>query len=199
MRLPDSEIDRVADYLEAQCGPAKLVRQTYPHGTDSQRKIGVIEAADCPRPGTTTWCTFGLAHQDWREQGFPDRNELVSALRPRKWDFGWVLASAAHMMIDQKFFPGPGTVLRDAVAVCNLPDLSDRMPHLVCMYPYSWGERFVGMELDQTRLWMLQVQPIYENEARFIREKGFETFEEILRAKGVILVDAARKSCIIDF
>ncbi|MGE6955096.1 hypothetical protein, partial [Staphylococcus capitis] len=65
---------------------------------DPSRELGVIEVADCPKPGVTTWCTFGLAHHDFAADGPPRRSELVSALRSADLRLDAALVDLARTM-----------------------------------------------------------------------------------------------------
>ncbi|GAB1639938.1 suppressor of fused domain protein [Krasilnikovia sp. MM14-A1259] len=194
MRLPNDDVDRLADYLEEQVAAFGAVhRMSLPHRTDLDRKLGVMEVADCPKPGVTTWCTFGLAHHDFADGGSPRRSELVSALRSPDLRLDGALADLAFTMMDRGFAPRHGATVGQAISMQDdLQSLAERMPHVVIVHPYAWGGRFVSTETGSGTVWLHQVQPIYDAERRFIVDKGFDTFEEILEAKGVSLTDPDR-------
>lgn len=196
-RLPDADVSELSQYIDSQLSIATSIhRAHYPHGQDPTRKIEVIRGTDVPKQGVTTWCTLGLAHLSWSDQGFPDRNELVGALKNSDVDFAKVLATVAHAIVDTRIFPRPGGVMIDAVAMCGLGELSKRMPHALYVFPYTWEDGFVGTQLSVGKVWMLQVVPIYEDEYAFIKRFSFAEFEELLEAKGVALIDPGRQNCL---
>lgn len=67
---------------------------------------------------------------------------------------------------------------------------------MVVVHPYTWDGRFVSTATEAGSVWLHQVQPIYDAERRFIVDKGFDAFEEILVAKGVVLIDPDRPGSV---
>jgi hypothetical protein len=198
VRLPDEDVDRLADYLEEQvAGYGEVNRIRVPHLTDPARKLGIFEVADCPSPGTTTWCTFGMAHRDWADSDFPGRVELVTAIRGTEFRLHLMLADLAHTMMDRGFLPREGATIANALTWDdNLRPLAERMPHLVVVHPYVWGGRLVSTDTATATVWLHQVQPIYDAERRLIQDEGVAAFVERLVAEKIVLVDPNRRSSV---
>ncbi|PAY21518.1 hypothetical protein CKO51_00140 [Rhodopirellula sp. SM50] len=197
-KLDSKDLAVITKYIEEEFAGAKAVKRlSYPHGQDASRIIDVIRGEKFPKPEITSWCTIGLSNYSWESQDFPDRNELVGALKSSDHDYGMVLATVAHALIDLGTFPRPGMVMQEAVKMCELGELSEKMPHAMFVFPHTWGEKLSGTRIAASNVWMLQVVPIFDDEYRFIQKYSFEQFEEILVAKGVSFVNPGRQCCVV--
>jgi hypothetical protein len=161
---------------------------------DQEREIGVARALNFPYEGMTTATTLGLVHESWTELNFPDRIELVQAWDSVAPEYERLLVVVADSILIQRRYPNPGAIYFDAVKIANLPDLAQRMPHALVLFPYVWHDAFERVDVDGVRVWWLQIVPIFDDERRFIQEKGFQLFENLLRAKGAFFERLSRKS-----
>jgi hypothetical protein len=198
VRLPNDDVDRLADQIEAALGdPRALWRGIYPHHARPEQTVGIVRADGNPFPDTSTFCTFGLAHLSWEDRQFVDRFELVSACTPASPEYGRVLATVAHLVIDERLFVGPGSILSDALRVCDPDGVGARLPHLVGMFPYLWGTRLESFTLSVGRVWLMQLQPISEAERQYCLEHGWEDgLEVVFEAFRPRLHDLNRKSVL---
>ncbi len=196
-RLTDAQVDGLADAMESFVAEAAATSfHNYELAHDPMRKLGVQRATGFPRPDLTTSATFGLAHEDWRSAGFPDRIELVHAWAGGGVDQERFLVAVAETVLRRARLPKPGVVYRDAAEAARLFELKQRLPHALVLFPYLFGDRFEKVSLSGANVWFLQVVPIYENEAAFIAKNGFQTFEELLASDGVSFHDLSRPSHI---
>lgn len=193
MRLTDTQFSVLTDALKQFVKAAtKVSFANYQCTHDSGRRLGIIRAHDFPREGLTTAASFGLANDTYAT--FPDRLELVMAWDYPSLDYERLLVVVAETIMIRGRLPEPGVIYRDAAHVAGLPELARRMPHAMVLFPYLWGEAFAQVDLKGSRVWFLQVVPIYDDEKNFIEEHGFETFEELLGNHGAYFEQMQRKS-----
>jgi Suppressor of fused protein (SUFU) len=177
-------------------GASKVSYTNYQCTHDSKRKLGVMSAADLPHEGFTTAASFGLAQDSWAHANFPDRVELVQAWDNSDRRYERILVVVAETTMMLKLLPKPGGIYEDAVRVAGLADLARRMPHAMVLFPYSWKAAFESVDLRRTRVWFLQVVPIFEDEKNFIEKHGFKAFQELLSYHGPQLERLDRRSHI---
>lgn len=190
-RLHDAEMSLLADSLESWCG-ATSTPKFLNYDLEPGHVLGVISGQGVPQHGTTTACSFGLSHQDWSSANFPDRCELVTAWLGLIPGFDRVLVAVAREALRSKSFPKPGTVFVDAFKAAEVGGVMDRMPHALIVTPYIWSHGFDVCQVGPHRVWFVQVVPIFELERRRIEERGFASFEEILKFDGAHFTDISR-------
>lgn len=194
-RLSDTQVDRLADQMEAFVADAmRTTFHSYQVAHDPTRKLGVQRSAGFPRAGLTTSATFGLAHEDWTHANFPDRMELVHSWSDTSPDQERFLVAVAETILRVRQVPKPGIIYLDAAVAARLDDLAHRMPHGLLLFPYLFGDRFEKADLDGVKVWFLQLVPIYDQERSFIEKNGFKKFEELLELGGVRFHDLKRLS-----
>jgi hypothetical protein len=183
-RISDAAIDQLADGLEKFTKAAtKKAYTNYPLSVDPPRKIGVMRAEGFPSEGLTTATSLGLSHESWTDQNFPDRMELMQVWDSPSPEYERLLVAVCDGIVTSHNLPKPGVVFVDPAKAAGLPDLEARMPYATVLFPYLWDLEKV--DVDGARVWLLQVVPLFEKEAKSIREKGFKNFEEILSFDGV--------------
>jgi hypothetical protein len=91
-----------------------------------------------------------------------------------------IVANLASHLADTKFFPEPGTMVRDVVAAIAAGDgLSERLPHVYVQSPRAWG---LDLPLDEgpPAVTLAQVFPISEAEYQTWKSLGPQQFEHSL-------------------
>jgi Suppressor of fused protein (SUFU) len=185
-RLSDAQVDELADALENLAKPAsEITFQAYPSPVDPGRRISLQRARDWPRPGLTTAITLGLAHYSWEPLGVSDRIEMVFVWDQPSFEYERLLVAVVGAVhADPSVLPRPGRIYRGAASAAGLPDVEKTMPNALLLIPYLWGPSLHHVDITGARVRFLQVVPVTEKESQFIRDQGFETFEEILEAQG---------------
>lgn len=180
-RLSASQLSQLSDQLREATKAAsdrRVVR--YPLSHDAQVVIDVARLADFPSPGLQTAVSLGLSQYSWLELDFPDRIELVQVWNGPEAPNERLLMVVLESIIMTGRPPKPGAVYLNAAGIADLPELSDRMPHALIMFPLLWSDGLIKADLAGTKVWFLQVVPIFEAERAFIRREGFAKFEELL-------------------
>ena len=183
-RLSDTEVDELADAMEQFAGGSKVSFENYHFVCQPGRKLGVLRATPCPREGVTTCASFGVAHEDWQHANFPHRIELVQAWQAPSMEYERLTVAVAEAIVASQRLPNLGSIYEGAATAARLPELAKRMPHALLLLPYLWGDKFNEVKLTNHRVWFLQVVPVYEDEKRFILDKGIKKFEELLSYDG---------------
>ena len=111
------------------------------HAIDESNALEVGRIANLPEFGKFTYVTLGLSNAEWREAERP-RVELMLVSTVDTELCAQILANLAFHLADTKFFPEPGTMVRDVVAALAAGDLSERLPHV-----YVQSPRAVGLDL----------------------------------------------------
>lgn len=166
------------DIKAAMSDAARLKRTSYRLSRDQSREMEVLRADGAPYPDCHAAISVGLSNNSWTEWDFPDRIELLHVWDGPATENEKLVVVAAETMII--LGPAkPGLVVRDAVKAAGLA-IGERMPHVLISFPYLSAWPLDKVVADGTRIWMLQVTPIFEKEAEFIKRNGFATFEELL-------------------
>jgi hypothetical protein len=199
-RLTDQQVDELADQLERfAIRSKKITYGSYKLAHDPSRKLGILRAEELPREGLVTAASFGLAHEVWTHANFADRVELVQARDNPSTEYERIVVSVAEGSISARRLPKPGVIYQDAVVSARLPELAQRMPHATVLFPYSWeDELFAKVELSGgVRVWFLQVVPLYDVEVKYIDQKGFAAFEQVLGEQGAFFEKLNRPPCVV--
>ena len=198
-RLTDKQVDELADALEQFAQPAQSVTyQNYQMAHDPSRKLGIQSAHGFPKAGLTTAVSFGLAHEVWTDVNFPDRTELVQGWDGPSLEHTRLLLAVAEGSISTRTLPKPGVIYEGAVVSARLPELARRMPHATVLFPYLWGDAFTKVVLSGgIRVWFVQVVPLYDVEVKYIQQKGFAAFEEVLTEVGAFFDQLHREPYVV--
>lgn len=68
--------------------------------------------------------------------------------------------------------------------------------HLLVLPPYPFGPGFEVFEEEGLRTVVLWLVPILPVEAQYVRERGYEAFEELIARHAVNVADPARRSVV---
>ena len=166
------------DVTAAVRGAARVQRTSYRLSRDGSRELAVIRADGAPYPDCHVAISAGLANDAWTDWNFPDRIELLHVWDGPSADNEKLVVTAAETMI--LLGPAkPGLVVLDAVKAAGLA-VGERMPHALISFPYLPAWQLDKVVAGDTKIWMMQVTPIFEKEAEYIDRNGFATWEELL-------------------
>ena len=181
---------RAAERLHAQFGT--FGTQRYHHANHPERYVDIARVPNVPAPGTTTYLTLGLSNAEWHETERP-RIELVLASNLDIDACAQILANLAFHLSATRFFPEPGTIVRDVVGLLNAGELSERLPHIYVQSPKAWG---LALPLDEgpPAITLAQVFPISEAEYISWRQLGAQRFEQQLVDRAIDVTDLNRFS-----
>ncbi|HEY5951258.1 MAG TPA: suppressor of fused domain protein, partial [Kofleriaceae bacterium] len=179
---------RAADRLHALYGV--FGTQRYHHANHPERYVDIGRIPNVPLSGTTTFITLGLSNAEWQEAERP-RIELVLASTMDIDACAQILANLTFHLSETRFFPEPGTMVRDVVAAIGAGDLSQRLPHIYVQSPKAWG---LELPLDEgpPAITLAQVFPISELEYRTWRSLGAQRFEQQLLERAIDVADLRR-------
>jgi hypothetical protein len=175
------------DLLHAAFGA--YAGRTYRHAGDPDRTIEVVRVVGQPAIGHTTYVTLGLTNLP-TEPGKP-RLELILGTSVDGEVCGDILASAAFHLWDTRYYPTPGTIVRDVVAVLGAGDLSTRLPHIYVAVPRRWGLR-LPLDVGPPPISLAQAIPVSEAEYLRWRAGGAASLERDWLERGVEVLDLRR-------
>ena len=182
---------RAADRLHEVFGPFSTRR--YQHASDPARAIEVGRLVETPATGQLTYLTVGLSNNEWAEAERP-HVELIMASTVDSEMCTQILANLAFHLADTRFFPEPGTMVRDGVAAVGAAgsgDLAARLPHIYVQSPTAWGVE-LPLDLGPPAITLAQVFPISEAEYQVWRQVGARDFERRLFESRVDVGDLRR-------
>jgi hypothetical protein len=179
---------RAADKLHEIFGAFSTRR--YQHATDPSRAVEVGRLANNPETGTFTFLSIGMSNFAWAEAGRP-HVELIMASKVDSETCSQILANLAFHLSDTRFFPEPGTMVRDGVAAIGAGDLSVRLPHAYVRVPTMWNVA-LPLDLGPPPVTLAQVFPISEAEYQQWRVLGAREFEHSLASRQIDITDLRR-------
>ncbi len=170
-------VPALAQFLQVSTYAGELLRvalgvpsvRTFRHATDPARAIDVARYPDAPEPGLVTYGSLGLSNVEWPD-GRP-RIEVLLACLVDSGGLPQLVAATALHIIDHRFYPTPGSVVRDLVGVQRLGELSTRFPHLFFAVPRRWGLR-LPLDEGPPPITLTSAVPISEREYRYWKEGG---------------------------
>jgi tetratricopeptide (TPR) repeat protein len=179
---------RAADRLQAVFGA--FATQRYHHANHPERYVDVGRVANAPSLGRTTYVTVGLSNAEWDAAERP-RVELVLASSIENDTCPHILANLAFHLAETRFFPEPGTMVRDVVGALRAGELSERLPHIYVQSPRAWR---IELPLDEgpPAVTLAQVVPISEQEYQAWRGLGAQRFDQMLANRGIDVTDLGR-------
>lgn len=179
---------RASEALHRIFGPFSCKR--FQHALDEARAMEVGRLVNTPVKDKLTFVTVGLSNAEWAEPERP-RVELLMSSTMDHEACPQILANLAFHLAETRFFPEPGTVVRDTVAALHAGEISDRLPHV-----YIQSPRHLGIELPidegPPAITLAQVVPISESEYQLWREIGPVAFEQSLAERRVDVTDLRR-------
>jgi hypothetical protein len=191
------DVPQLAALLQLSAHTATLVRRAF--GTFSGRVFrraagaGQIEVArlpGCPEVGLTTSISIGLSDHVWPQPERP-RVEVILASTIDSEVTGQIVANAAFHVMDTSFFPEPGTMVRDVVAVLKAGDLSQRLPHLYFNVPRHWLVR-LPLDIGPPAITLTQAIPVSEAEYQLWRAHGPAGLDNLFKVRKIDLADLRR-------
>ena len=179
---------RAAERLHALLGA--FGTQRYHHADHPERYLDIGRIPNVPALGTTTFVTLGLSNAEWQEAERP-RIELVLASNLDVDACAQILANLAFHLAETRFFPEPGTMVRDVVGALGVSNLSNNLPHIYVQYPRAWR---IELPLDEgpPAITLAQVFPISEREYQAWRSAGAQRFEQQLIERAIDVTDLTR-------
>jgi tetratricopeptide (TPR) repeat protein len=195
-------VPKLAAFLQLSSHTANLLRyalgaysaRAYKHAGDANLVLEVLRTGDCPEKGTITYASLGLCDHAWPEVGRP-RVELLLASITDGEVCGQIVANTAFHLMGNNFFPEPGSIVRDVVAVLGHGDLSRRLPHVYFTVPRPWPIR-LPLEEGPPPITLVMLVPVSEAEYQFWRGHGMKAFELALDAAGADLADLRRSGVL---
>jgi suppressor of fused protein SUFU/tetratricopeptide repeat protein len=178
---------RAGEHLRAAFGAFSA--RTYRHRNDDSL-IEVGRIPNLPVFGQFTYVTIGLSNATWSESERP-RVELVLGSTVDLEACSQILANLAFHLTESRFFPEPGTMVRDVVATLGAGDLSQRLPHVYVRTPRAWN---LDLPLDEgpPAITVAQVFPISESEYQAWKGLGPSRFETMLEDRRIDILDLRR-------
>ncbi len=177
---------RAGDKLHAAFGSFSTRR--YHHAAEEAIEVGRLP--NMPDVGRFTFLTVGLSNSEWNEAERP-RVELVMASTVDTEVCAQILANLAFHLSDNRFFPEPGTMVRDVLAAIDAGDLSGRLPHIYVQSPKLWGVE-LPLDVGPPAITLAQVFPISDAEYQQWRNVGSQAFEQQLAATNIDVTDLRR-------
>jgi hypothetical protein len=162
------------------------------HATDGGRGIEVLRFSDAPERGIVTYASLGVCDHAWQDPGRP-RLELLLGASDDDPILPQIVANTAFHVVDKDFFPEPGTIVRDIIAVLEAGELSERMPHVYFMDASPWRVRG-PLEDGPPRLDLVAAVPVTDAEYQLWRQAGARSLERRFEDAGIDLFDLGRMS-----
>lgn len=179
---------RAADLLHRAFGA--FATSTYHHARDDQRAVEVGRIANVPAFGQWSFVSIGLANDDWNARERP-RIELVLGSSVDSGVCGDIVANLVFHLVEARFYPEPGTVVRDVVGALAAGDLSRTLPHIYMQSPRAWGIH-LPLDVGPPAITLAQACPISEAEYQTWKRLGPQRFEQTLMAQRIDVMDLRR-------
>jgi tetratricopeptide (TPR) repeat protein len=146
--------------------------RSFKHAMDPARAIAVGRVQNSPDAKLTTHVSLGLCDHVWPVVERPRLEiALASNLDGQADDLGaQIVANTVFHLIDQQFYPEPGSLVRDLVAVLGAGDLSRRLPHVYFAVPRPWR---LHLPLDVGPPAITLAQAVLVSEAEYAHWKQF--------------------------
>jgi len=164
------------------------------HATDHGRGIEVLRFADVPERTVTTYASLGVCNHAWSDPLRP-RLEILLGAALDEAVVPQIIANVAFHVVDKDFFPEPGTIIRDIIAVLQAPPVSERLPHVYFMEPSPWNVR-LPLDAGPPRLDVVAAVPVSNREYQYWKQFGPRELEKLFDQARTDLFDLARASVI---
>ena len=181
---------RTGEHLRRVIGPHSGRR--FRHATDGGRGIEVLRFSDSPERGVVTYASLGVCDHAWSDARRP-RLELLLGASADDPVLPQIVANTAFHVVDKDFFPEPGTIVRDIVAVLEAGELSAHLPHVYFMDASPWRLRG-PLEPGPPRLDLVAAVPVTDGEYLYWKQAGSRALERRFEDSGVDLFDLSRAS-----
>jgi tetratricopeptide (TPR) repeat protein len=190
-------VPQLAELLQLSAHAGDLIRRAfgtysgraYRH-TDGVRRIEVARLVSCPEVGITTAVSIGVCDHAWATPQHP-RMEIILASTIDTETVGQIVANAAFHIMDSGFYPEPGAMVRDLVAVLKAGELSQRLPHLYFNMPRLWRVR-LPLDIGPPAITLSQAIPVSEAEYQYWKANGPAGLDAAFVARRVEIADLRR-------
>ncbi len=161
---------------------------------DRKSHVDILQCADVPEKGVTSYSTVGLSDAPLFLDGeeYPTRLELVGACASEFENFANVLATSAFNVINTHWFCAPGMIYPEVFAMYQ-PE--GPMRHVLFVPPFLWEDLRTLTLPDKTVAWLLAI-PISEAEMQFAEEHGPDKLEDLFVEKQIDIYDFERLSVL---
>jgi suppressor of fused protein SUFU len=178
------------EHIEEYLGPIQ-------GGTGLREGVQAAWFADCPSPGSTAVMTLGLSHHAFHQAEGPDvRMEMIIAWHgdaaPSLNGAGSVLADICDRIVPAHHAPPRGTVFGPGGRFFP----GSEVEALYCSLPTYFSEElaaFDGFPEPFLPIWLVPITP---DEARFVREQGWQAFEDLWEEAGADMLNVMRPSLV---
>jgi hypothetical protein len=154
-----------------------------------QHSVDLVKCDDSPWSGYTTYSTVSLHLFPNMLEGDDVRVELAGVAETGIDQFPNLISTAAFYVIKDRWLAAPGVVFPDLLREY---DLRTRMEHLMWAPPFAWETlRKVAVSSELAVHWLLAI-PIYESERRFLLDRGYFEFEDLLEREDTQYFDLGR-------
>jgi hypothetical protein len=182
--------DAVRRHVETYCGelPAQMWRETRLH-------IGAARYADTPTEGLVTFMTIGLHHHAFRQPTGVIRQELLVCVDQAYADRPWedVLFRVAEVLLDSgEALPREQVVGGVDAIFAGGAGGADNLTAVVAVPPTRFPLEFCLFEGLAEPLVFVELVPLKDPEAEFVRAWGWDAFAEGAEERGVDLLDLTR-------
>jgi hypothetical protein len=178
----------VGELLRGALGPYSA--RTYRHASDAGASLEVIRVGDSPESGASTYASLGLCDFAWPEAGRPRVEIVLMAARDAEV-CAQIVAQTAFHVLDKRFFPEPGSIVRDVIGVLGAGELSTRLPHVYFAVPRPWRLQ-LPLDAGPPPITLVMAVPVSESEYQHWRQHGTHAFEAALTGTGVDVADLRR-------
>jgi len=195
-------VPQLAPFLKLSARAGELLRlaigthsaRTFQHASHESRAIDVLRVGDSPKHNMVTYASLGLCDHTWREEGRPRVEVLLASLVDREV-CAQIVANIAFHLQDKGFFPEPGTMMRDVVAVLDAGEVSEKLPHVYFAVPRPWHVR-LPLDEGPPAITLAMAVPVSEREYAYWRQFGYKAFEALVEQSKVDVADLGRASVL---
>jgi hypothetical protein len=162
---------------------------------NEKSSVYILEAADCPQRGVTSYATIGLSDHPLMFKGkeFDTRVELVGACSSSFAGFANLLSTAAFCVINSGWFCAPGIIFPDIVSIYKS---SKTLSDIYFAHPFLWGDRLKSTLIGDRQLaWLLAV-PVSKEETAFAQSHGPEQLEALFEERNIDIYDLNRATVV---
>lgn len=162
---------------------------------DKRSDVYILEAANRPQDGVTSYATIGLSDHPLMFKGkeFGTRVEFVGTCGSAFPGFDNVLATLAFCVINSSWFCAPGIIFPDVVSMYNL---SITLSDIYFAHPFLWDDGLKSTQIgDRKVAWLLAV-PISKEETAFAQAYGPEKLEALFAEKDIDIYNLNRASVV---
>jgi Suppressor of fused protein (SUFU)/Tetratricopeptide repeat len=166
------------------------------HATNTTASVEIARFINSPTAAYSTYCSLGLSNQTWPDPRQP-RIELLLAVRDGSYAAacGQILGNATFHCMQERFFPNPGSIIRDLISVLGVAELSAKFPHAYFISPTAWRIK-LPIDRGPPVTTLLQLVLVTDREYQFWRDNGQSAFDALVEAKEVDFGDLRRDSAI---